>query len=356
MENTLQSAAPRNDYLDFVKGIAIFLVEFGHCIQYGSGNEFVYSASFFNDWMFRLIYSFHMPLFMLVSGYVFFWTVSKRTLLGVVKRQALSLLLPAACWTVTYRVYLQILAAATGGTFFSPEWIKGLPSEIWGSHWFFWAVFWCSVITVAVRRWAGDRLWVHAVIGVCLLFLPNDLVTNYPLYAFMYPYFIAGYFANKYRFAAMSVKRYRVVFPILLVLFAALFPGFSYDTYIYTTHISLLHAEEPLRQLSIDLFRWSIGFVGGALVLLSIYAVWKFWPNQLSWLRRCFLYMGRRTLGLYVISSYLNFEILFRVSRNFSLHYSVTLLEAVAMLALSAGIVAILERFRWSRFLYLGRR
>lgn len=64
-------APSRSEYLDFVKGTAIILVELGHCVQWGSGAAFLSSGLFFEDGLFRFIYSFHMPLFMLVSGYVF---------------------------------------------------------------------------------------------------------------------------------------------------------------------------------------------------------------------------------------------------------------------------------------------
>ena len=56
-------------YIDFVKGIAIFLMLWGHCIQFCAVGDF----DFFENWVFKLIYSFHMPLFMLVSGYLFFY-------------------------------------------------------------------------------------------------------------------------------------------------------------------------------------------------------------------------------------------------------------------------------------------
>ena len=48
----------RIEYLDIARGIGIFLVVLGHC----------YSLP---EWMWHLIYSVHMPLFFVLSGYVF---------------------------------------------------------------------------------------------------------------------------------------------------------------------------------------------------------------------------------------------------------------------------------------------
>lgn len=53
--------------LDFIKGIAIFLVVIGHVIsQVWSASPEIYENSF----IFRFCYSFHMPLFVFISGYI----------------------------------------------------------------------------------------------------------------------------------------------------------------------------------------------------------------------------------------------------------------------------------------------
>ena len=51
--------------IDCLKGIAILLVVLGHSIQYLYGNEVA-----FHNRLFNYIYSFHMPLFMFISGFV----------------------------------------------------------------------------------------------------------------------------------------------------------------------------------------------------------------------------------------------------------------------------------------------
>lgn len=48
---------------DYLKFFAIFLVVWGHCI------EQLCSADSIEDSAYRFIYSFHMPLFMMISGY-----------------------------------------------------------------------------------------------------------------------------------------------------------------------------------------------------------------------------------------------------------------------------------------------
>ena len=60
-----QQIKPREYYLDAVKAIAIILTVLGHCIQWILGDTFG------EDRLELFIYSFHMPLFMIISGYFF---------------------------------------------------------------------------------------------------------------------------------------------------------------------------------------------------------------------------------------------------------------------------------------------
>lgn len=60
----------RSVFWDIVKGVAILLVVIGHQIQGSCGNTEVFAE----DPIFKFIYGFHMPLFMLISGYFFFYS------------------------------------------------------------------------------------------------------------------------------------------------------------------------------------------------------------------------------------------------------------------------------------------
>jgi fucose 4-O-acetylase-like acetyltransferase len=70
----VKPARKRNVLLDYFKGIAIFLVVWGHCLQYAANASY----DFFSNEVFIVIYSFHMPLFMFISGYLFFLTQKTR--------------------------------------------------------------------------------------------------------------------------------------------------------------------------------------------------------------------------------------------------------------------------------------
>ena len=101
----------RHDFLDLAKGVGILLVIAGHTIQEGS-------AKFDDSLLFRIIYSFHMPLFVFLSGAVAsLWydpnTIDegiRRTWIAFKARMskvAVRLLLPFLAWTVINSIFFK---------------------------------------------------------------------------------------------------------------------------------------------------------------------------------------------------------------------------------------------------------
>jgi fucose 4-O-acetylase-like acetyltransferase len=78
----------REHHIDLLKAVAIVLVVLGHSIQYTT-------LQFDEHPIFRLIYSFHMPLFMFVSGYLAYRTVLSGDYIG---RRFRALGIPFFAW------------------------------------------------------------------------------------------------------------------------------------------------------------------------------------------------------------------------------------------------------------------
>ena len=77
-------------YVDNLRGFLIILVVLGHCIQH-------LDIDFDHNIVFRYIYSFHMPLFMFISGFVsykreYHWTS--------IKRRFIQLVIPFIAWAM----------------------------------------------------------------------------------------------------------------------------------------------------------------------------------------------------------------------------------------------------------------
>ena len=67
----------RNVLIDVVKAFAIISVVIGHGIQYGFSADYLRSGAYFDNVLFKIIYSYHMPLFMLISGYLFAYSINR---------------------------------------------------------------------------------------------------------------------------------------------------------------------------------------------------------------------------------------------------------------------------------------
>lgn len=135
----------RNQSLDFYKGIAIMLVIIGHTLQYR-----VYPDNFDSSWVFKIIYSFHMPLFVFLSGAVastwltFYFDpipIGNKLLIysDRLKKSAIRLLIPFASWTI---VKYYAWGMDTGPVNYLIEVFKSPDNSLW----FLLAIFYCIVI------------------------------------------------------------------------------------------------------------------------------------------------------------------------------------------------------------------
>ena len=135
----------RNQSLDFYKGIAIILVVIGHTLQYR-----LYPDNFDAIWGFKFIYSFHMPLFIFLSGAIasqwaniFFEKIPFRIKIKIygdrLKKSATRLLVPFVSWTIVKYIALNMdtgLLKYLIKVFMTPD----------NSLWFLLVLFYCVVI------------------------------------------------------------------------------------------------------------------------------------------------------------------------------------------------------------------
>lgn len=88
-------------YIDRLKGFGIFLVVLGHLIQ----NNVIDGTS---NIIFNIIYSFHMPFFFFLSGYVAYKTTkidSFKTIPSYIKNKGIALLIPMLSWPLIHKYF-----------------------------------------------------------------------------------------------------------------------------------------------------------------------------------------------------------------------------------------------------------
>ncbi len=89
----------RLEWMDVLKLYAIFLVLWGHSIQY------FLSSEYYDEPVFRFIYSFHMPLFMTISGF-FGAKLTTRKFTDVLIRKSRQLLLPVFSFSLIMCIFI----------------------------------------------------------------------------------------------------------------------------------------------------------------------------------------------------------------------------------------------------------
>ena len=280
----------RNEKIDFLKGIAIFLVVYGHIIQYCIKD----GQDFFLNPVFKTIYSFHMPLFMVISGYLFYNTLQKnqeiRILIYTKFRQ---LIVPAITWYTLYSIVTILVKIILKNSNVPKEifmYIKGIPYQFW----FLYVVFYLSIIVSIGAIKFKDKIIYYTVVYIILLLIPDKLNVQY--LKFMYPYFLMGYVYNKNN---ISIKKYTNLITISsLGLFLLLLLGWKKDYYIYTTGMSLYNVD-IYNKLFIISYRYLVGFVGSILIISISENIYKFDKYKL------FINLGKSTLGIYIIQSYI---------------------------------------------------
>ena len=247
----------RNRWVDFAKGAALFLVLWGHCIQFLS----VEGYDFLQDRAFTVIYSFHMPFLMFLSGYVFYVSCRRHRFGELVRRRLRSLGVPLAVWGLVWTTVTLLRRPAAGRAPFLRTLLSCL-SESW--LWFLWAVLLFSVWVCAAhtlcRAPGAKYLWCAA--GLLPLWaLPGRRMT-----LFVYPYFVLGYAFCE--FGLEEKPLYRRLRPLFLAGWLLMLPFYRKKHYIYASGIALFGSRYGVwGQLKIDLFRSAIGLLGTLAVL-----------------------------------------------------------------------------------------
>jgi len=281
----------RDLLFDGMKGFGILLVITGHALQ-GS------SEKFDDIFAFRMIYSFHMPLFFFISGYLFQAGLRKKLLpLSFVLKKARALVVPFLSWYVIFGLWRGLPPDVTLSNYI----IRFLRSPDYG-YWFLWTLFLCFVSFLPLA-WLQQRLnakW-HAVLillsYLCFHYLRTLPTGQYgigPLKMY-YSYFAVGYFVCCWRKHLSLLKNWwpevSIVGFLLLVPYWRR-PGLvSFRPYL-DAHFPT-HAATMDEVLIFALALFGIGFVAQIVKWLI--------PGRIA---NCLAWIGHYTLDIYVIHLY----------------------------------------------------
>ncbi len=349
---------------DVLKGFAILMVVFGHCIQECNGVDFKSNTMYFQDKVYQFIYSFHMPLFMMISGYFAWDSIEKMQNSGkkwkmLIKRSVM-LTAPILGWTCFDYIRLYAEFQREYYAFWSLELlVKSFANSLLTNAWFLWAVFWCFLAVFLVHCYGKDSVILYGIGFLVMFVIPDGLGLG--AYKYMMPYFIASfYFRGWLRLDAEDVrKRNPYIEKIknksewfwiitLGVSYGVLFTLFCEDAFIYLSGYKLI-GKNVLRQLWIDFYRMLIGFVGAGFFIL----VWRMLVKSVSERYRfpIMTAFGKNSLGIYIISGYFILKAGSMMDGAVQVNYGRNLLQAVIVVLISYVLTAVLKRIPFLKWL-----
>ena len=232
-----------------------------------------------------------MPLFALVSGYLFFWSAESRTPRELIMRQTNSLILPAFSWTLLMKSLRATFHALIGDLAGAVSVVQSMPSSFLYGFWFLWAMFLASLAVILAREKFRDNLKFYIFSLVICLFVPGNIIPS--KHIFVYPYFIAGYLWHRENVQPVNSKLIRAG---IVLLWCSMLIFYDRSSYVYTTGTQIANWSGFRKgQLWIDLFRWMIGFAGCGAVLILLNLIK---PVTI------FSKLGVRSIGIYIMSGY----------------------------------------------------
>ena len=330
----------RLNHLDFLKFFAIASVILGHSVEQTTGNDF------WTNPIWSFIYSYHMPLFMMLCGY-FFGSSLKRSFGDMLIRKSRQLLLP----TITLTALIYTWSAATGLNPF-PELFAPDFTSVMNVLWFLKCVLLCYIVAYTSLRLIRNTAVAAILTSLLFTLLPGADLVNFN---FLLPMFWIGYALNLGR--ERIEKHHNLLLALSATAFVVMLCFWSGLLTVYAVPIAIIDWQSlsfDSANLRIALLRFAIGAAGSITFLLlapmadRLASRTRIYPTLIS--------IGKATLGIYVVQT-LMVECgihLAGIYLTTAESFIVTPLLAVLGLLLCLLCVKALRSSRITRLLFLG--
>ena len=304
----------RDSFYDNARVGLIFLVVFGHLLQpytsLSTGSQSLYT------W----IYTFHMPAFILISGFFAKGSTEPKYIKSLIKK----LLLPYLIFQLIYTGYYYLLGKSNfQKDLFDPQW----------ALWFLLSLFsWHLLLILFKKMPAYISIPIAITIGLLIGYI-DDVGSAFSLsrtFAF-FPFFLTGYFLTKKQLMFLKKPTMRTITLFIMVTMAVLIytlPDFNSGWLLASksySHLGLPNAGVLARFLV---------YFTSSLMVMSFFS----WvpSNKFS-----FTYIGERTLYIYLLHGFIIQYI--RMSDLLNLTHPA---QIIVLIPLTIGIVYLLSHWR----------
>lgn len=323
-------------WADSLKGILIVLVVLGHAIQE------TLKVGCFDNHVWNYIYSFHMPAFIAVSGFLNYRIgggITNR--LSIVYRRFRQLLVPFFCWAL-----IRILIKP-------PYQINSFVNAILypdGSFWFLWVLFFITMFFY-IGDWIAERLRIKQEIVIatfCLVFallmvFADIRILGFQFIAYYFLFYSLGFYMHKYHEVVISNGWVLAALTVVWIVMA-----FFWNMHKLPSFLSSI----PLPQL---LMQYAYRFLTALVAIIVLFGVSpKVLDKDDNW-NVPLLYFGKISLGIYT-THILLMPIIVREIMPF-IHETtlIIILTFIVALVVSWFIVWIINQWKVTARLLLGK-
>lgn len=321
----------RNLTIDAIRGFAIILVVLGHVIQHLDPN-------FFNNPLFNLIYSFHMPLFMFVSGYVAYFSLQKYSFFEILKKRFIGLIIPFLAWSYLILVIVGHLNLESFIPFF-----KSTINNLDSTFWFLPILFAGLILLAAISKISRKNPYIEIGLIFGLIVILNLLpfkMLSFPLITWHFPFISAGYLLSKYSYLVQ--KYYKLLIDLL-------FLGLIIIVFIYFRSDLFFNYIWP-HPVVVRIYSYLPPFV---LILLTCLTIKNLNFKFVNYFKKALSYLGNYTLDLYVIhGTLLSIFLVPLIQIN---NYPGYIINTIYLIFVSLLISLFMRQSRILKFLFFGQ-
>ena len=312
-------------WLDFSKGVAILLVIIGHALQY-----YLYPSTFSEEMSWRIVYSFHMPFFFILSGTAFSFSRKNGFSLFFIMSRLRRLMIPFVSWALVNMLIMTLINEKV-------SMLSYVINPAHGGLWYLWALFYISIffcfITYVFTR-IPYQLIASLLFYVALIVLSNTASGKFGLNEISryFIFFVLGYYARSLgwiNYLVSSKKQCFLLFSAAVIIWCVAFFAFvpnsenNFVNWIYKSSIALSGSTVALLL---------------CILMTSIKIPFKFVEM-----------FGANTLGMYAVNTYIIYGL--SVVLCNPRYFIVALLLDIV---LSYYASRIMSRFKISNVLLLG--
>ncbi|OCA89801.1 acyltransferase family protein [Bacillus sp. FJAT-27986] len=302
----------RESYFDNAKVILMFFVVFGHILRtYIDQNETIYA-------LYTTIYTFHMPAFILLSGF-FAKGFNKK---GYIKKLSTKLILPYLLFQVIYTIYYYYL--------FDKSTLKFEALEPNWSLWFLLSLFFWNLMLFVFTKFK-PLVGIGLAIPLALLVGYIDTISTYLSLSrtfVFFPFFLIGYHSQKEHFQKITTVKSKFY---ALASFGVIFIWFSFFPEIDSQWLLGSKPYSEIETVSfLSMFKRLGFFIVNSLMIVSFMALV---PRGSYFFTR----WGTQTLYVYLLHGFF-----VRTFRFTSLNEYFTTAEHYILLAAISLIITII--------------